>query len=313
MDTCVKCRQELPDDGNHINCKGCSGSLHFECSTVSMKTYNAMSKSKKDEWRCDSCRNGSKISLLQKSVEKLENKVDQLLKKQESVDKFDKKLDEIIKSQEFISNQYDEAMKKLIEVTEKLTNIGKFQQEQDRINKEKDKEIEELKLRLNAVEQEQRNREIILRQVPENRDENLSQIICKISNKINLEMNLEDIESAYRIKSRISTGKANNEVGFIQSIALKFRSRTKRDLFSSLLKKANVKSADIMENGSNQYIRGYDMLTPYYRNLLFATKQRVIEKKWKFCWFGQNQVKCRKTEGSRVISILKESDLEKIL
>lgn len=92
MPKCTVCSHDLPKKKDqYVTCLGgCNALLHFECSTLSEKTYAAMSSSKKEEWRCSLCRAKTSSSTMSKPVDQsLSNQLDvsDILKYLVSIDK----------------------------------------------------------------------------------------------------------------------------------------------------------------------------------------------------------------------------------
>lgn len=54
------------------------------------------------------------------------------------------------------------------------------------------------------------------------------------------------------------------------------------------------------------------MLSMYNKQLLYQTRKKAFENQWKFVWFSNNHIKCRKQEGSKIITIYEEKDIQKL-
>lgn len=56
----------------------------------------------------------------------------------------------------------------------------------------------------------------------------------------------------------------------------------------------------------------YEMLSPYAHYLRFAAKSSARANGYKFTWVHDDTILVRKNEGSEIISIITENDLERI-
>ncbi|KAG0412776.1 hypothetical protein HPB47_010080, partial [Ixodes persulcatus] len=59
---CISCHKPTPADGRFMTCSECYCSFHSGqgCSGIAPNTFNAMSDTKRDVWKCKSCRPGSR-------------------------------------------------------------------------------------------------------------------------------------------------------------------------------------------------------------------------------------------------------------
>lgn len=55
---CDHCKDELPLAGDFVTCPSCSRKLHYQCTTVTERSWRSMG-SKRDIWRCQFCRNAN--------------------------------------------------------------------------------------------------------------------------------------------------------------------------------------------------------------------------------------------------------------
>lgn len=71
-----------------------------------------------------------------------------------------------------------------------------------------------------------------------------------------------------------------------------------------------LKFCDLYSGTSDSIINMYEMLTPYAHKLRLAAKRSAIASGHKFVWVRDDTVMVRKDEGSEIINLVTESDLE---
>lgn len=321
MSYCTKCEESLPSDGNFVECKHCNGSYHFKCSTLAQRTWTAMGAPRREVWQCEFCRLSDKV------VAALSKKVDLSFVKpimqpmldpvNESIREVLEKINDCVKSQSFLSEQYDDLLKKQSEMCRNMGEIEKNLIELVNSNKEKDDIIDGLIRRVNILEQHNRKGDIIVYGVQERTDEDLSAVIVDVGKHFNVNISDDDIISANRIPTKNKNLPKRSGVDGSGStkprpIAVSFLNVNKKDALLRNRKGALAIESDIFGGGSNNAIKIYEMLSPYYSKLLYLCRQKVFACKWKYVWFSDNCVKCRKEDNSGVVSIFSEKDLYKI-
>lgn len=57
---CIRCSQPLPSDGRFLTCAACQNGYHLSkaCSGVADSTFSGMGASKREGWKCPTCRSG---------------------------------------------------------------------------------------------------------------------------------------------------------------------------------------------------------------------------------------------------------------
>lgn len=294
---CIRCSEKLPKNGLYVECHGCENNYHYECSSLSEKTYKAMSEAKRLAWRCSVCK-GSKDSVSSRkgSVADLGDiSIEQ---------HFSELKRDIEKSQTFLSDRHDEMLVKLNSFQQLFDNMNKTIESLVKAVKEKDDIIDNLSARLNHLEQYGRNRNLELVQVEECQQENLEDVVMKVANIMDINLVANEIEAVHRLPSK---------PGKIRKIIVQFTSRKKRDEFVFMKKSTKITNDDVLHNGSRTIIYVNENLTAFNSNLLWKTKGMAREKNYEFVWYRFGKILVRKCEKAPVILISRESDLEKFL
>ena len=324
---CSKCGENLPINGDFVSCYGSGGCyLHYKCS-LSKSTYNAMSKQKKEAWRCFDCRKSddqeneenneeevAKLSQKKKSftMDDLGKELREISRKVGAIDNLKNIVDEVKRSVEFMNEKYEEFVKKIVEQEETIKLLKKNIEVLTKKEVEKDKTIEELQERIQEMEQYSRNKNIEISNVPELKDEtelDLIRIVEKIAEKGNIPFQKEEIDVLHRLPTKKMTRAKN--------IVVQFKTRTARNLFLSK-KKHGVTAEDLMDQGRGPnstptpiYINEH--LTSQMKNLLWLTKQAAREKEYKMVWTREGKIFVKKDIGAReTIRIRRKEDLNKI-
>ncbi|XP_054259215.1 uncharacterized protein LOC128983961 [Macrosteles quadrilineatus] len=205
---------------------------------------------------------------------------------------------EIRASQDFLSDQYDKfenALKCLPSMEQELKKLRETLVE-------KDKEILELKIQVNKLEQYGRNKNLEVNEVAEVKGENV-EVVMKIAEKFGVQLEERDIEIAHRLpKTKTEQRPAN--------IIVQFANRKVRNRLLEARKKVVTNAEVTGHHGGRIYIS--ENLSFYYRNLLKTAKDKAKSLNYKYIWYKYGAVRVRKEDNSKVIVIDTEEDLVKI-
>jgi hypothetical protein len=249
-----------------------------------------MSETKRANWRCYSCKGANR----KESVTDEETSIEQHfagIKK------------DIEKSQNFLSDKYDELLRKLEDNNEIIASMKNTIETLVGTVKEKEVIIDNLSARVNHLEQYSRNHNFEISQVQEDDHENLEDIVLTLADKMRIPLTKGDIEVVHRLPAK---------QGKIRSIIVQLASRKTRDEFIKKKNEFRLTNKDVVTNGKDAKIYINENLTPYNKALLFKTKTLAKEKGFSFAWFRFGKILLRKSEGSPVIKISAESDLDKL-
>lgn len=221
----------------------------------------------------------------------------ELKKQTETIHKTNK---DIEKNVEFISKQYDAIHVKVGEI--------------ERLNKDNNLYIKFLEYQIEHLEKNVHSSMIEIRNAPKKDSESikdLSNIILKMSEMINVDMNCSDIRDVYRINMN------NYKNG---PIVVQLSSSILRNRLLDSVKKYNKSHADNKLNSkligiSNEKIPIYvsERLSQRINKLFITSKKFAKEQNFKFCWVNNSRIFLRKAEGYNPIRIREENDLNQLL
>lgn len=151
------------------------------------------------------------------------------------------------------------------------------------------------------VEQYSRLNHFEIRGVPVTQDENCSEILELIGEKVGCPVTPDDLDTVHRVPTHVKI-KLN--------IIARFRSRDKRSSFLSEARKARLTTSSLKFNDcKDTAIFINEHLTPENKRLLGKARALKKDKNWMFVWTENCVIKARKTTNSHVFRILTENDL----
>jgi len=291
---CGKCKLKVPDDQIQIICQGCNNIYHVQCTTIKAATWKAKGKKDKEAWRCRACRGEEK----QRSESESEEVSDDLSIKEMFLEiRRDVKI--LTKNQEDVKATMAEQSGLIKALTSELQAVKKDLAVKNR-------EISSLKQELVDMQQYSRNRNLEIHNLPEKPDENLKEVVGKISEVLGVHIESGDIDVVHRIPSR-NTRRP-------KPVIVQFVNRTVRNLVLDN-KKNIVQVKDIYRSHSNgkDRILVYENLCPYYRSLLRHVREWGSQHDFKYVWFRNGAVLVKKSEKYKKVYVVKSvHDLEKI-
>lgn len=208
---------------------------------------------------------------------------------------------ELTKTLTFIQEEYSELKSKCenlcIKTDEQSSKISILE---SRINKlEREHEQQQQWSRL-------QNLEVV--GVPETADESQLEIITALAKRSGVDLKPEDIDFAHRVQpQRQSSGRP-------RSIVLRLKTRHMKDKLLSATRKLHGATLKDIGLGSNNVTKIYvnEHLTQYNKRLLNLCKVRAKNLNYKFVWTKNCRVFVRKDEKSPPLTILIETDINKI-
>lgn len=192
-----------------------------------------------------------------------------------------------------------------LEITAAHKNINKISMESSAVLSK----ANELQTRLALAEQNSRECNIELDCVPENRNENVIEVVKKLASVVSYDLPEKDILSCYRV------AKMDKKSNRPRAIVAKLPSPRRRDELLAAVRKFNKSSAEKLHSThlelTNDKAPIYisEHLSPANKSLHAATRKVVKEKKLKFCWVRNGHIFVRKNLTSPSILIRNESTL----
>lgn len=198
-----------------------------------------------------------------------------------------------------ISEQYDDITQKL-GIIEALQN--KVLQLENGIEK-RDKIISELSTRVCHMEQYSRNTCFEIRELEQEKDEDLPSLAIKVASKLGVSLRNDEIQAVHRLKPK---------QGKITPIICKLSRQDKCQEIIQNRKKTVVTNQLICGKGEGKVYIG-ESLSPFYSKLLWEVRQVVKPYNYKFIWYKRYAIHLRKKEDSQIISITNEEDLQSFM
>ncbi|CAK1594928.1 unnamed protein product [Parnassius mnemosyne] len=210
---------------------------------------------------------------------------------------------EIKMSIAFINNKYDE-MKERFEIYDKcLVSVNSLSNEIGIIKSS----LAKLEHESNIRDQWARRSNIEICGIPEKKNENLFDIIEKISQHVNFSFNKSDIDFLSRVAPSTKDPKKP------KPIIVRFLSRYNKDDFLCKTKKLkSLKASDLGFSGTESLVFFNDHLTSLNKSLLRQVKIKAKDNNYRFVWVKNCSIMVRKSESSPIFHINNMVDLLKI-
>lgn len=234
-----------------------------------------------------------------------------LLKLLESrFDKQDEKLSLIVKefvdlrtSISFMSEKYEEVCSKTVQNEARITSLEKNQSKLE----EHDIKIVELQRKVDSMEQQARQVNIEIHNLPERKGENLNLILQKIGSHIKITLSPEDVTHIHRVQHGVAVSKDNPK-----NIIAKFKSVTVRDNFLAAARmKKGIKTSDIGIAGTAQQIFLNEHLTVKNKILYQEVREAARNNSYRFVWIKHGTILVRQDETSPVFAIHTQDDIQR--
>lgn len=289
--TCSVCKKDV-EAGLSISCNKCNIDFHWRCVKLTASAFKEMSKNDSMAWFCSKCKgdNSSHNSSTHCcSEDKIINAIKEL---------FADKIDSINKKCELTDNNLNSHISSTADnmksVNEKIINSDKNLIDLKVTVQSNTNVLNNIGDSLHNLQRNIRLSNLLLSSLPDiPQTVNLKNIIVQIAVFLKCPIDLKDLDSCFRIKSRN---------GKVQDVLIKFRNKCVRDdLLSAYLTYGSLKLSDVcpeLNINSRLYINEH--LTSYNNYLMrAATKlrhQNVIFK----CYSRNGNVYIRKHQNDPV-------------
>ncbi|XP_049871729.1 uncharacterized protein LOC126370737 [Pectinophora gossypiella] len=211
------------------------------------------------------------------------------------VENLTKEVSDLQESTQFISNQQDEFGKYVGKISEYTKSVDEHEQT-----------IITLTSKIDNLEQQARQCNIEISNLPEKRDENLLSLIESIGTQIGCVINRRDVVSIHRVPHASQNNKPKNVIA-------KLTSRILRDnVLGSYRIKKGLLSTDLGFSGAPHNIYLNEHLTLRNKKLFRSAREAANQNNFKFVWVKHSTILVRASENSPVIAIRTEQDIKKI-
>ncbi|XP_026327656.1 uncharacterized protein LOC113235949 [Hyposmocoma kahamanoa] len=206
-------------------------------------------------------------------------------------------------SMQFIADKQDDAMKKIDCVTRYTKKIESLETQLNEVKRDN----EALRADVNSAEQRERLMNLEIIGIPEAKDENLENIIVKLSNYVGADLSRDDIVHVHRVTPRIKTQ------GRPRVIVVKFKTRLIRDNILSRARKIPLKTDKLQFEGEVRSVYVNEQLTFVNKQLLKKCKEAAKLKMYQYVWVKNGRIFIRKNDVSPAIPIMKAENLSRIV
>lgn len=164
-----------------------------------------------------------------------------------------------------------------------------------------------LENKLSIMEQQARENNIEISNIPERRGENLLSIITNLGGLVNYKISPNDITSLHRVPH------ANMKDSRPKNIILKLASRITRDnLIAAYRTKKGITSEQLSITGPPHKIYVNEHLTLQNKNLFRETREKAKIREYRYVWVKHGVILARKNDTSPVIAVRALHDIKKL-
>lgn len=246
-----------------------------------------------------------KVSIEAVVTESVKNAVNLVLEREmcklttsinDTLNQFNIRLDDMQESINYVNNRQDmfDARLKAIE-------------DDSLRRKELPTQLSMLESKIDMMEQQVRQFNIEIVNLPERRDENLIAILQKIGSSIKHPINPTDIVSVHRVPHMDK----NNP--HPKNVIAKFSTKIIRDNVVAAARVVKcVKSDQLLISGTSRNIYINEHLTPKNKKLFLHSREVARKNNYKFVWIKHGTILVRQNDTSPIFSIRSEQDINKI-
>lgn len=340
---CVVCKQ-ITTAKTQLKCNGCENVFHYSCDGITEAEYGKILPMNKPKWKCQGCKSikatkkfSPRVQLVTGTapVSTPTRDADTLLEANSVltdmpssmvnvdtkalINYFDSKISTLRKEW---SREMNDLLKPVQSDLQKLNDrlddwetrlaalelqVGGYEQLACE-NTELKKELEQTRRQIDTMDQNSRNCNVEIQNIPETNNEKITSIVQTIGQLIGVNVPLESIRNAHRTAPGIKSDRPKN-------IVVQFTTKHVRDAVlnaARVRRDLNTEQLTTLQLPARKfYINEHLTL----KSKMLLTKCRAIQKtkEYKYVWVQDGTIKMRKTGESKVIKIRSEEDLEKVL
>lgn len=210
------------------------------------------------------------------------------------------------KSYEHLSEKLDDNTKAMKDQTASMEHCLKIIDDLMEENKRLNKRVVELERKVDDMEQYSRLNAVEIHGVPMEPNEDAVEVVKEVGKALDMVINESMIDACHRLGRR--PGPNNSP----PAIIVKFVRRLDKEEF---MKRRRVKrnlSTRHMNLKMDQPVYVNEALSQGRRRLLGAAREVKREKKWKYLWVRGGKIFLRKEEGSTVVQVTCQADLDRL-
>lgn len=311
-DTSLKCSKCDDNFTDGVHCSACNKYQHFHCAGITEKGYRQLG-SRKNVWRCFICKQppipspspvpDSNYEVLLKEIKSIGAKLMPLDSLVLEVQNLRADLSELKTTTKATENTIKEFSLRFTKIESRLKLLENAKTEQASMKSQ----IEKIVNDLNEKEQWDRMNNVELKGIPQNKNENLLDLVCSLGKKIQYPISKTQLNFATRVQTR--------DPDHIKPVIVCFNNRYIKEDFIAAARAA-IKISPILpselglQGRSNIYVN--DHLTIQNKTLLTNAKKLGKEQGFQYTWVKNARIFLRKNDSSPIITIRTPKDLSKI-
>lgn len=276
---CDQCKLQIKEEEDeYIECDKCAKRMHSQCTKLDKRQLDYLMSNESELYTCHFCDGGEndvKSDLV--DIKTKLGKLDQLKSIQESI--------------QFMSTQYDEILKGVVENRKRLTLVEK----ENSILK---KEIKELKTSMKFLNDNRVKNDCIIRGLNATEGSSAVDSVLDLARNVGVEMQPEKIEEAYFLRNNKSSGAK-------KTVVVKFCNKSAKDNIMAIKPKLKENPAT-SEVFVNDYLSRETMLLFNYAKTLKNVGYRHI-------FVRNGKVQYKRSDISRPQVIRSAEDVDELL
>lgn len=224
-------------------------------------------------------------------------------KQDDKFTKFIENFNDIKTSIKFINDNYEDLKTKTEDITKRVSALESRSTE----IQANSARFVDLEAKLDVMEQQARQCNIEIGNLPEKRGENLIVLLEDVAVLVKNPINKQDIVSIHRVPQ------ANANSQRPKNVVVKFSSRLLRDGFVSAVRlHKGITSDQLKVPGPSHKIYVNEHLTLKNKSLFRQSREAAKQCGFRFVWVKHGAILVRRSETSPVFSVRSEKDLAKI-
>lgn len=191
-----------------------------------------------------------------------------------------------------------------------LTEMGSFRVKQKQLEEENEElkmKVKSMTVALEDLDQYSRNKNIQIDGVPEEKSENLRELVVELGKLIEVTMEPKEIDAIHRIPTR------NEKNAKSPPIVVQFTTRQLREKILTGMRIKKIMTGDLMKTGEQKPVYVNEHLTRTKKNIMFEARKLKFDKGYKFLWSRNGRIMIRKDEQAKVIELQSLDDLKRIV
>ncbi|XP_022830959.1 uncharacterized protein LOC111359599 [Spodoptera litura] len=309
MKTCALCNIGFSDG---VQCAACKGYLDFGCAGISENGWRRLGSDRRSTWKCPACRISSpspspaltpepvSIETVLHEIRDIKAQLINLPCLLESIKTMKEELNSLKVSHDFNSGQLQDFSTRLTGLETRMVTLERLQDSVQSLQSD----VDTIKSEQAASDQRSRLNNIEIKGIPLRKDENLFSILDKVSDGVKFALPRTQINYISRVPTYNSREK---------SIIVGFLNRyVKEDFVAAARLCRDLSTRDLGFDGPSNRIFVNDHLNSGSKKLLNKTRLLAKERDFRYVWVKHSKIHVRRQDGSPVIIISSERDLNKL-